>query len=196
MSATASKLHDDLPRADSDLVARLRAGEAAAAAAIVDQYGPRLHAMLLHLCAGDADQAAEFTQEAFARAWERLDQFAGESSFYTWLYRLARNRAIDLLARRRPHAMAMEHDTGPASDATPSQATARAELVAAVQAALQRLPAEMREIILLRDFDQLDYDAIASALGIAVGTVKSRLSRARAALRECLAGRITAEDLT
>lgn len=195
MSATASKMHDDPPRADSDLVARLRAGDAAAAATIVDQYGPRLQAMLLHLCAGDADQAAEYTQEAFARAWERLDQFAGESSFYTWLYRLARNRAIDLLARRRPRAMAMDHDTGPTNDATPSQATARAELVAAVQSALQRLPAEMREIILLRDFDQLDYDAIASALGIAGGTVKSRLSRARAALRDTLAGRITAEDL-
>jgi len=195
MSATASKLHDDPLRADSDLVARLRAGDAAAATSIVDQYGPRLHAMLLHLCAGDADQAAEFTQEAFARAWERLDQFAGESSFYTWLYRLARNRAIDLLARRRPRATAMDHDTGPSSDATPSQATARAELVAAVQAALQRLPVDMREIILLRDFEQLDYDAIASALGIAGGTVKSRLSRARAALRDCLAGRITAEDL-
>ncbi len=195
MPVTASKMHEESPRADHELVARLRAGDGAAAAAIVDQYGPRLHAMLLHLCQGDAEQAAEFTQEAFARAWERLDQFAGDSAFYTWLYRLARNRAIDLLAKRRPRAMALEHTSGTSSDATPSQATARAELVAAVQAALQRLPVEMREIILLRDFDQLDYEAIAEALGIAVGTVKSRLSRARAALRETLAGRISVEDL-
>lgn len=196
MPVTTSKMHEESPRADHDLVARLRAGDAAAAAVIVDHYAPRLHAMLLHLCQGDAEQAAEFTQEAFARAWERLDQFAGESSFYTWLYRLARNRAIDLLAKRRPRAMALEHTSGTSSEATPSQATARAELVAAVQAALQRLPVDMREIILLRDFDQLDYEAIAAALGIAVGTVKSRLSRARAALRETLAGRISVEDLT
>lgn len=195
MPVTASKMHDELPRADHELVARLRAGDAAAAGIIVDQYAPRLHAMLLHLCQGDAEQAAEFTQEAFARAWERLDQFAGDSAFYTWLYRLARNRAIDLLAKRRPRAMALDHTSGISSDATPSQATMRAELVAAVQAALQRLPVEMREIILLRDFDQLDYEAIADALGIAVGTVKSRLSRARAALRETLAGHISVEDL-
>lgn len=195
MPVTASKMHDELTRADHELVARLRAGDAAAAGIIVDQYAPRLHAMLLHLCQGDAEQAAEFTQEAFARAWERLDQFAGDSAFYTWLYRLARNRAIDLLAKRRPRAMALDHTSGISSDATPSQATMRAELVAAVQAALQRLPVEMREIILLRDFDQLDYEAIADALGIAVGTVKSRLSRARAALRETLAGHISVEDL-
>ncbi len=213
MTAAPSKVH--AAPDDHDLVVRLRAGEPAAAHELVDRYAPRLHAMLVQLCAGDHDQAAEFTQEAFARAWERLDQFAGGSSFYTWLYRLARNRAIDLLARKRPVARdfsqaaactnstrhAATHSSNSAAstyvsrEPTPSQATARAELVAAVRRALAELDAEAREIILLRDFDALDYDTIAHALGIALGTVKSRLSRARGALRDILAGRIVPEDL-
>jgi RNA polymerase sigma-70 factor, ECF subfamily len=180
---------------DRELVARLRAGDNAAATELVDRYAPRLHAMLLHLCQGDAEQAGEFTQEAFARAWERLDRFAGESSFFTWLYRLARNRAIDLLARKRPQAMATDDQRHASSEPTPSRAMAQAELVSAVRHALTQISPEAREIILLRDFEGLDYDAIAEALGIAEGTVKSRLSRARASLRDALAGRITAEDL-
>lgn len=197
MTAAPSKVH--APPDDRAVVARLRAGEPAAAHDLVDRYAPRLHAMLVHLCQGDHDLAAEFTQEAFARAWERLGQFAGESSFYTWLYRLARNRAIDLLARKRPLARDLAqhaaHNNSISSDATPSQATARAELVTAVRDALAQLDAEAREIILLRDFDQLDYEAIAQTLDIALGTVKSRLSRARGALRDKLAGRIVPEDL-
>jgi len=197
MTAAPSKAHA-LPD-DRLVVARLRAGDPAAAQDLVERYAPRLHAMLVHLCQGDHDQAAEFTQEAFARAWERLNQFAGDSSFYTWLYRLARNRAIDLLARKRPLARDLaQHaafNNAASSEATPSQATARAELVAAVRDALAQLDVEAREIILLRDFDQLDYEAIAQTLGIALGTVKSRLSRARGALRDTLAGRIVPEDL-
>jgi len=197
MTAAPSKAHA-LPD-DRLVVARLRAGDPAAGQDLVERYAPRLHAMLVHLCQGDHDQAAEFTQEAFARAWERLNQFAGDSSFYTWLYRLARNRAIDLLARKRPLARDLaQHaafNNAASSEATPSQATARAELVAAVRDALAQLDAEAREIILLRDFDQLDYEAIAQTLGIALGTVKSRLSRARGALRDTLAGRIVPEDL-
>jgi RNA polymerase sigma-70 factor (ECF subfamily) len=179
---------------DRQLVARLRLGDAKAAAELIDRNAPRLHAMLTQLCNGDRGLADEFTQEAFARAWERLDRFDGLSSFGTWLYRLARNRAIDLLAKRRP----MASDLQPHAAITHTQADAvmiQREQIDAVRSALAALDAEAREIILLRDFDGLDYDAIATVLDCAVGTVKSRLSRARASLRERLAGHIVAEDL-
>lgn len=188
-----SKLHG-LPD-DRILVARLRAGDHSACTELVDRYAGRLYAMLLHLAGGDAEQAAEFTQEAFARAWANLDQFAGTSSFYTWLYRCARNRAIDLLARKRPQATDLATLQHPASDAPPEAALNQRDLVDAVRAALATLDAEHREVLLLREYDQLDYQQIASALGIAEGTVKSRLNRARAALRERLAGRFSGEDL-
>jgi RNA polymerase sigma-70 factor (ECF subfamily) len=174
---------------DRAVVARVRAGDAEAYAELVDRYGDRLYSMLLHLAGGDAEQATEFVQEAFVRAYERLDRFAGDSSFYTWIYRLARNRAIDLLAKKRPLAVerpgleAAADAGGSRSGSGPQRALERAELRDQVQAGLARLPAEQREIILLRDFDGHDYAAIAELLEVAVGTVKSRLNRARAALR-------------
>ena len=178
---------------DRAIVERIRAGEVEAYAELVDRYGDRLYSMLLHLAGGDAEQAGEFVQEAFVRAYERLDRFAGDSSFYTWLYRLARNRAIDLMAKKRPTAFergtleaAGDANTRPGSG--PQRAIERNELQRQVHAALDRLPADQREIILLRDFDGQDYAAIAELLDVAVGTVKSRLSRARAALRDQLGG--------
>jgi RNA polymerase sigma factor (sigma-70 family) len=180
---------------DHAVVARLRQGDGAAFALLMDRHGARLHAMLLHLAHGDHDLAAEFTQEAFVRAFTNLDQFAGASSFYTWLYRLARNRALDLLARKKPLARDPATLGGEAASDVPGADLASAELRGEVRRALGELPLEQREILLLREFDGLDYAEIASALGIAEGTVKSRLNRARAALRDRLAGRVSAEDL-
>lgn len=180
---------------DRLLVERLRAGDHGACAELVDRYAGRLHAMLLQLANGDADLAAEFTQEAFARAWANLDQFAGTSSFYTWIWRCARNRAIDLLARKRPQATDLAMLQHPAHNGSPSAALEQAETATAVRAALATLDPEHREVLLLREYDGLDYAQIADALGIAEGTVKSRISRARAALRECLADRFGAEDV-
>ncbi len=187
---------------DRDLARRAGAGDAGAYADLVDRYGGRLHAMLVHLAHGDHDLAAEFTQEAFVRAWERLDQFQGGSSFYTWIYRLARNRAMDLLDRKRPARLAVDAEGGIRDDAAvagtaaPGDRLVREEQRAAVQAALATLPAASREILLLRDFENLDYAAIADLLELPVGTVKSRISRARGELRDALAGRIGAEDLS
>lgn len=183
---------------DRLVIERIRAGEIEAYAELVDRYGDRIYSMLLHLAGGDGEQAAEFVQEAFVRAYERLDRFDGSSTFYTWLYRLARNRAIDLLAKKRPAAFergtleaAADGAVRPGSG--PQRALERDELQQRVHAALDRLPVEQREIILLRDFDGHDYAAIAELLEVAVGTVKSRLNRARSALRELLGG-ASAED--
>jgi len=191
-AALPSKGHGD----DRVLVDQVRAGDGAAYAQLVDRYGGRLHAMLLHLAGGDHDLAAELTQEAFVRAYANLDQFAGASSFYTWIWRLARNRALDLLARKRPLNVELEPLGATASDAAPSAALEGCEQRDAVRRALEALPADQREVLLLREFDGLDYGEIAAALAVPEGTVKSRLNRARAALRERLSGVIAAEDVT
>lgn len=186
-----SKEHGD----DRVLVERVRAGDGAAYAELVDRYGGRLHAMLLHLAGGDHDLAAEFTQEAFVRAYANLDQFAGASSFYTWIWRLARNRALDLLERKRARNVDLESLGAIAADAGPGAALEGSEQRDAVRRALDDLPADQREILLLREFDGLDYVDIATALDLPEGTVKSRLNRARAALRERLCGVIAPEDV-
>src|SRR5206468_1978915 len=102
---------------------------------------------------GDRDLAAELTQEAFVRAYDRLSQFEGASSFYTWLYRLARNRALDLLERKRPTAMADEHLERASDGPSPSDAMAATELRERVRAAMALLPVETRELLLMREFD-------------------------------------------
>jgi RNA polymerase sigma-70 factor (ECF subfamily) len=180
---------------DRLLAARARSGDREAFARLVALYTDRLHAMLLNLVNGDRDLAAELTQEAFVRAFDRLDQFAGGSSFYTWLYRLARNRALDVLARKRPVAAGDEALERAASAPSPADAVANEDLRARVREALATLPPDVREILLMREFDGLDYEAIAEALEVPVGTVKSRLSRARAELRSRLEGSVRAEDV-
>jgi RNA polymerase sigma-70 factor (ECF subfamily) len=192
--------HNHGAAADTDeqsLVAAAKSGDGDAFGQLVDRHGGRLFQLMLQLAAGDQEMAAELVQEAFVRAWERLDRFDGRSAFYTWLYRLGRNRAIDVLARKRPRAMEDEHleQASRPVDSGAAQAVERQETQAAVQAALAELSDEQRELILLRDFDGCDYAEISERLEVPVGTVKSRLNRARAALRERLSGRMAGGDL-
>lgn len=186
-SAPSNHHGDTVLDQDARIVAAVRSGEHDAFADLVDRHGDRLYASLYHLANRDPDVAAELTQEAFIRAFERLDRFAGHSTFFTWLYRLARNRALDLLTRRRPQALDDSILANTAVDERrPDAGLEQHETTAQVQAALARLEPWQREIILLRDFDDLGYPAIAAALEIAEGTVKSRLNRARQALRQAL----------
>jgi RNA polymerase sigma-70 factor, ECF subfamily len=192
--STPSKLHGH-DEDERSLVAAARAGDAHAYGRLVDRHGGRLHAMLLHLANGDGDLAAEFTQEAFVRAWANLDRFAGDSAFYTWLYRLARNRALDLIARKRPRCVDLATLAPTAPGDAPLEVMAAGEHRDAVRAALAELAGDQRELLLLREFEGLDYQAIAERLDVPEGTVKSRLNRARAALRALLERSIRAEDL-
>ncbi len=180
---------------DRQLARRAQDGDQTAFASLIDRYSERLFNMLLQMCNGNSDMASELTQEAFVRAYERLSQFDGASSFYTWIYRLARNRAIDIRKRKKPiasdpHEM---HDPGHQDD--PGSQMQQNEMQNIVQGALQELDDEQREIILLRDFDGHDYAHIASLLDIAEGTVKSRLSRARKALRTIIENNVGADQI-
>lgn len=179
---------------DADLVAAATAGDHQAFAALWDRHAPRLYHLLLRL-AGNADLAAELLQDVTVHAWQRLDRFAGRSSFGTWLWSLGRNRALDVLRRRQPTPWDQATLQAPASADGAGEALMRDEQHRLLHRALAQLSVEDREIMILRDFQDYDYQTIADTLDCPLGTVKSRLARARARLRELLAPYLSAEDL-
>ena len=170
-----------------------RQGDQEAFAQLVRLYEKRVYALALRMCK-NPDDAAEAAQEAFLAAWQGLRFFRGESSFSTWLYRLASNACVDLLRREGRHRSA----AGPSfndeelnidvPDAAPSpqEAVEQRELRRQIEAGLQALSPDHRQVLLLREMHQLSYDEIAEALSLDVGTVKSRISRGRKQLRKFL----------
>ena len=139
-----------------------------------------------------AEDAAEAAQEAFFAAWQGLKSFRGDSSFSTWLYRLASNACVDLLRRegkRQADASLDDEDLNldiPASIPSPQEEAERRELREQIEEGLRALPPEYRAALVLREIQQLRYDEIGKALELDIGTVKSRIARARLALRDFL----------
>ena len=150
-------------------------------------------ALTLRMC-GNAEDAAEAAQEAFLAVWQGLKFFRGEASFSTWLYRLASNACVDLLRREGRHRAAAgpslndeELDLAAADPApTPQEAAERAELRQQIEAGLQQLSLEYRQVLVLREMHQLSYEEIGQTLNLDPGTVKSRISRGRKRLRKIL----------
>jgi RNA polymerase sigma-70 factor (ECF subfamily) len=182
-----------MARTDDDLglVAASRSGDAESFGELVRRYQDRLFPTLLRLT-GSAEDARDLLQDAFLRAFEKLDKFHGDSSFYTWVYRIAVNLTLSDRRRRRLPVRAFL-DRGDASEPSgdsaltePSRPLEQAERDAFVQSALLALPADHRAVVVMKDLDGMRYEEIADALGIPVGTVRSRLHRARADLRERL----------
>lgn len=171
---------------EDKIVQRARRGDAAAFEQLVTAYRDRVYRLALRLCGNGAD-ADEAAQEAFLAAWRGLPNFRGESRFSTWLYQLATHAAIDLLRREKRHAAGDidEVDT-PDSAPSPQQQAERNEQRQAVRDAVLQLPPEQRQVVVLRFMEELSYEEIGAALHLPVGTVKSRLNRAKAALREIL----------
>ena len=170
-----------------------RGGDQEAFAQLVQLYEKRVYALTLRMCKNPAD-AEEAAQEAFLAAWQGLAFFRGESSFSTWLYRLASNACVDLLRRegRRQSAAGPSlndeevqlevPDTAP----SPQEQAERSELRQQIEAGLQALTPDHRQVLLLREMHQLSYDEIAQTLDVDVGTVKSRINRGRKQLRNFL----------
>ena len=156
---------------------------------IVREHQKRVYNICLRLC-GDPDDAFDLSQEVFLKAWRGLEGFRGDSSVYTWLYRLAVNTCHDFTRKkaRRGDTVSLDDTQLPLPDARfePALALERKELARALEEALARLPPGQREILVLRETAELSYHEIAALLGIEEGTVKSRLARARLALRELL----------
>lgn len=184
---------------DASLIAATLAGDTAAFGQLVGEYQDRLYNSLLRVL-GSAEDAADIVQDAFVQAYTKLDTFRGTSAFYTWLYRIAFNLAMSH-ARKGRKATSLDSIKALAGDepmdGQPTAETGalmqeRAELV---HAALAELNLEHRQIIVLREIDGLSYDEIAEILSVPVGTVRSRLFRARLELRELLAPRLHIEKI-
>lgn len=186
---------------DAQLVERFRAGDEGAFVEIMSRYRDKIYAIVLGLLRNHAD-AEEIAQDTFIRAHRGLARFRGDSSLATWLHRiavnLARNRYWYFFRRRRHATLSLDCAVSDESAATfadliasgeadPAQASASGEFTALVAACMEKLDPSHREILTLRNGLHQSYDEIAAALGINVGTVKSRIARARSNLRALLA---------
>lgn len=177
---------------DKTILARARRGELSAFEELVTLYEKRVFAVALR-SSGSPEDAADITQETFLRAWRAMDSFRGDSGFSTWLFRIAMNLCVDH-ARRKNAAPLTQPLVGeddverpiPDPAPTPEQKLENSELGRELAEALGEVSEEHRRIVLLRDVSGLSYTEIAETLEISEGTVKSRLSRARLALRETL----------
>ena len=185
---------------DASLVRRFITGDESAFTEIVTRYRGRIYGLTLNLLHNAAD-AEEITQDTFIRAYRGLVRFRGDSSLSTWLYRialnLARNRYWYFFRRRRRHWVSLERPLRDDSEATfadivaapdhdPAQETVVGEFTELVAACMERLDRRHREILTMRNVLDLSYEQIARSLGINVGTVKSRIARARENLRSLL----------
>ena len=171
---------------EADLVRRALGGEDRAWAALVDLHGASLHRACLWLL-GEPDEAEDVVQEAFVRAWMRRTDFDPARPFHPWIHRIARNLALNRLRRRHLWGLLPLAGTRePVARERAERDVEDAELGRAVASCVAGLPARLRECFTLRHEEELGYAAIAEALGIPVGTVMSRLSRARARMRDCL----------
>jgi RNA polymerase sigma-70 factor (ECF subfamily) len=172
---------------DDRTVRRAAAGDRDAARLLVETYQGRVFALASRMLAGRGRATVEdAAQDTFLQVFRRLASWkaGGRAKLSTWILTIAARRAIDELRRQRPTLRA---DLEAPGDARGDERAIRRELIAAIERALHDLTPELRAAFLLREYHGLDYAEIASALDVDLGTVKSRLSRARAALREQLA---------
>jgi RNA polymerase sigma-70 factor, ECF subfamily len=175
--------------ADTDLVGRCRAGDVEAFEAIYKQHAPRLYALASRM-AGSPDAGEDLLQEIFLQAYRKLDGFKGDSTLGTWLYRLALNHCLDFV-RSKQAKMLKVTDTLDA-ESSPQPAARRDTPIARIdlERALERLPDGCREAFVLHDVEGFDHREVAEMLGIAEGTSKSQVFKARMKLRATLARRV------
>jgi len=182
----------DVGGREAALVQRCAEGDESACADLVAEHQRMVIQLALNLL-GDRDEALDLSQEVFLRVFRTIHRFRGQSSLRTWIYRIAVNQARNRhrFWRRRHRAdqvsldqhLADHGDLISVGQATPERVLAQKELATQLNQALDGLPFDQRIAIVLREIDGLSYEEIAYSLGVAVGTVKSRLTRARQALR-------------
>jgi RNA polymerase sigma-70 factor (ECF subfamily) len=175
---------------DAQLIDEALAGRSASFGQLVTRYQDRLFNSLVHMV-GSPDDARDVVQEAFVQAFVKLATFHRTAAFYTWLYRIAHNLAISRGRRRKPTSSVDETreatgDEPLSRDGAPSDRLEEQERATQVQAALAALSDEHRTILILREMDGCCYETIAEMLDLPIGTVRSRLHRARMELREML----------
>jgi RNA polymerase sigma-70 factor (ECF subfamily) len=211
-SLSGTQVHAEPPLAtpepaaqrELDLLRKAQRGQREAYGQLVLLYQDRLYNAVLRLI-GDREEARELTQEAFTRGLMKLDSFRGDASPYTWLFRIAVNLAISQLRKIKRHrvfSLSSSGRNGNGRHGTEDQASSLVDRLAShdtprppdgledreqgeqVMAALGRLDAEYRAVLVMRDIEGFDYQQMADVLGLPLGTLKSRLFRARLALRD------------
>ena len=199
MKNSATPDEKDLP--DDVLVRRVLAGEEDVYGVIVHRYQSRIVAHVSRMI-GNREEGLDLSQEIFLKVFQALDRYNPEFKFSTWLFRIAGNAAIDYLRKKRPRTVPLEI---PAADGTPRMSSPEykspeldpyahlrnTERGHAIMAAIEELPADFRELIVLRHFRGLSYEEIADMKEMPLGTVKNKLFRARAVLKDRLSGELT-----
>ncbi|HEX9711851.1 MAG TPA: sigma-70 family RNA polymerase sigma factor [Actinomycetota bacterium] len=172
---------------DRELLERYVAGDARAFDLIVDRYERRVYAIALRMC-GDPDDARDVSQTVFINALRALPGFREEAQLSTWFHRVAVNASLDHLRKQKRQPTDPLDSVGdrPSEGPSPEDRAVSAVRAAEVQAALRRLSDEHRAVLVLHDIQDLDYAGVAHALDIPVGTVKSRIHRARLELAKLL----------
>jgi RNA polymerase sigma-70 factor, ECF subfamily len=193
--------------ADALLVERFKRGDARAFEMLVVKYQRRIERLIARMVR-DTDLVQDIAQETFIRAHRALPQFRGESAFYTWLYRIAVNSAKKALSDMKRDPVVTEASlafrdeddetsrtqTELTDGETPESLLASKEIAATVNAAIEALSDDLRQAITLREIEGLSYEEIAEAMNCPIGTVRSRIFRAREAIAERLRPHIDAKD--
>jgi len=191
------KALEDLP--DEELVRRILAGEEDLFEVLVRRYQGRILSHVARMV-GSRDDALDLTQEIFLKVFQALDRYNPEFKFSTWLFRISGNAAIDQLRKKKPRTVPLETTdqdgrvSSPeykSSDLDPFGQLRNTQRGDAIAAAIAELPEEFRELIALRHFTGLSYEEIADVKNMPLGTVKNKLFRARAVLKERLAGELS-----
>ena len=181
--------------ADALLVERAKRGDQRAFEMLVVKYQRRIERLIARMVR-DVDLIPDIAQEAFIRAWRALPQFRGESAFYTWLYRITVNTAKKALVELKRDPLLFEAalaaggsddetsrvESEPSDVGTPEAVLASKEIAAAVNAAIDALSEDLRQAIVLREIEGLSYEEISEAMNCPIGTVRSRIFRAREAI--------------
>jgi RNA polymerase sigma-70 factor (ECF subfamily) len=189
------------------LVAELKSGSEQAFAVLIAQYGHPIYSLLARSLRDPAD-AADVTQEVFVKVFRNISGFHGDASLRTWIYRIALHEASNQRrwwGRHKRQELTIDAPLGndeddgfcladmlATRDASPYDRAAQSQLQARVEAALAKLPKVYREVVVLREIEGFGYEEMAQILNVNIGTVKSRLTRGRAALREILIGKAIA----
>ncbi len=187
---------------DQTLIENCLAGRREAFGLLVERYQNRLFHSLIHLL-GSRDDAQDVAQDAFIQAFQKLSSFRGQSQFYSWLFRIAFNRAVSDKRKMRRMSISLEgrretigietSDLNPSSE--PSYAMDVADRQRIVQQALAELSEEFRTALTLKEMDGMSYEEIADLLDVPLGTVRSRIHRARLELRDKLSVLLRSEIL-
>ena len=190
---------------DHELVRRVQAGDKGAFDLLVRKYQHKLTSVISRYV-GDWSECQDVAQESFVRAYRAIGNFRGDSAFYTWLYKIAINTAKNWLVSqgRRPPTEDVQVEDAEHLDAavrlkdgsTPERELLRQEIERTVTRAVDALPDELRQAITLREVDGLSYEEIAETMNCPIGTVRSRIFRAREAIDEQLRPLLSEDDRT